>query len=124
MCFLECFWVFFGVWEREKMLRAARQKANFRKMCLLPIWGMLGAIYSPECENRGGSHCKAAGLNPPLIWLISTPLDRSSFSVFKKVWNSKIQQSDQKLWLSEVCKRGFHSFLDISTFLTPILTHE
>ena len=40
------FGVFLGVWEREKTERAARQKANFRKMCLLPVWGMLGAIYS------------------------------------------------------------------------------
>ena len=51
---------------------------------------------------QGDGHYRAAGLKPPLIGLILTPLDRYSFSVSKKVWNSKIQRSDQKLWLSEV----------------------
>jgi len=73
------------------------------------ICGVPGAIYSPGCENRGGSHCKAfdgllmaAGSNPPpLIRLLLIPLDRSWFLVSKMVWNLKIQRSDQKLWLSK-----------------------
>ena len=43
------------------------------------------------------------------VWMIAKkklhpqqPLDRSSSLVSKKVWNSKIQWSDQKLWLSKV----------------------
>ena len=72
-------------------------------MCALPIRGLPGAIYSLGHENRGGSLSMAASLNPPMIGLILTPLDISSFSISKKVWNSKIQWSNQKLWLSEVC---------------------
>ena len=89
--------VFFGVflgffWHlgERKNVESSGQKANFRKMCVLPIWGMLGAIYSPGHENRGGgravgSSSRAASLRPPLIRLILTPLDRFSFSVSKKV---------------------------------------
>ena len=36
------------------------------------------------------------------IRLILTPLKRSWIHVSKKVWNLKIQRSDQKLWLSQV----------------------
>ena len=32
--FWECFWVFFGVWEREKTYRVDGQKASFRKICV------------------------------------------------------------------------------------------
>ena len=70
---------------------------------VLLVCGVPGAIYSPKRVFHGSGHSRVASLKLPLIRLILTPLDRSSFSASKKVWNSKIQQSDQKLWLSEVC---------------------
>ena len=92
-------------------------------------------FYIPGCENRGPGHCKAASSLsmvarlklPPLIRLILTPLDIYWFSVSKKVWNSKIQWSDQKLWLLEVCSALIgvsFRFHDISAVSTLISTHE
>ena len=81
MCFLECFLVF---GREKKKHRKQLGKRKISEKCVLPVWGVPRAIYSPKHENRGGSHCKAAGglsmaagLNPPLIGLILTPLDRS-----------------------------------------------
>ena len=120
--------------EERKKCRGIGQRENFRKNVSLLVWGVLRAIYSPRRKNQGDSHCRASSslsrassLKYPLIGLILTPLDRSSFLVSKKVWNSKIQRSNQKLWLQEVSRCGFHSFhsfLYISIVLTPILTHE
>ena len=59
------------------MYKEAGQKGNFRKMSVLPVWGLPGAIYSPGHENRGDGLSMAVGLNPPLIGLILTPLNRS-----------------------------------------------
>ena len=37
----------FGVWKRE-MCRDAGQRANFRKNVVLLVYGVPGAIYSPD----------------------------------------------------------------------------
>ena len=95
---------------------------------------MHGAIYNLGRENRGDGHYKAlgsllmaAGLKPPLIKLLLTPLDRSWFLVSKMEWNLKIQRLDQKLWLSKVYGELIGAsflFHDISTVSIPIMTHE
>ena len=73
--------VFFGVFlvfgRERKRREKLGQRENFRKMCALPIRGLPGAIYSLGHENRGGGLSMAASLNPPMIGLILTPLDRS-----------------------------------------------
>ena len=93
-------------------------------MCVPPICGVPGAIYSLGRIFQAGGPSRAASLKPTLIGLILTPLVISSFSVSKKVWNSKIQWLDQKLWLQEVSRCDFHNLLDISTVLTPMSTQE
>ena len=134
ICFLECFWVFFLVFGREK--KKCREQLGRKKIlekCVFSLSGACLGLFIASSEKIERGHCKAAsslsmaaGLNHPLIGLILTPLERYSVSVSvsKKVWNSKIQRLDQKLWLLEVCKCNFHNFLDISTVLTPISTHE
>ena len=54
-----CFWVF---GREKKMCREARQKANLRKECLLPICGVFGAIYSPRRVFKGDGPSRATGL--------------------------------------------------------------
>ena len=49
--------------------------------------------------------------------MILTPLDRSWFSISKKVWNSKIQQSHQKLWLSKVRSASINASFRFSWYL-------
>ena len=86
VCF-GCFLGVFLVFGREKKRRESLGRREISEKCLWGVWGMLGAIYSLRCENRGGSHYRVANLNPPLIGMILTPLDRSWFLVSKKVWN-------------------------------------
>ena len=83
----EVFLGVFLVFGREKKRRESLGRREISEKCLWGVWGMLGAIYSLRCENRGGSHYRVANLNPPLIGMILTPLDRSWFLVSKKVWN-------------------------------------
>ena len=82
------------------------------------------------CRKRPGRE-KDPGrflhISPPQMGLILIPLERSWFLVYKKVWNLKIQQSNQKLWLQEVSGVSIGAltgFRDISTVLTLISTHE
>ena len=60
---------FFRVWKREKNVEMGR--TEILEKCLSSLSGN-----SPRHENQGVGHCKAAGLNPPLIRLILTPLNR------------------------------------------------
>ena len=61
------------------------------------------------------------------VWMVAKKLHPYPLNLKSKVWNLKIQWSDKKLWLQEVsgasicALTGFH---DISTVLTPILTHQ
>ena len=129
------FRVFLGVFlvfgREKKKCREQLGRKKILEKCVFSLSGACLGLFIASGEKIKRGHCKAAsslsmaaGLNHPLIGLILTPLERYSVSVSKKVWNSKIQRLDQKLWLLEVCKCNFHNFLDISTVLTPISTHE
>ena len=110
MCFLESFWVFFGVLKREKMQREARQKGIFRKNMSSPVWGVLGAIYSLWRENQGGG-----------LWI---GLD---FQFLKRYGtqksNSRIKNYGSRKFTMHRSVRH-SSFHDTSAVSTPISTHE
>ena len=58
------------------------------------------------------------------IEAILVSLERSRCLDFRKLKKLKLQWLDQKLWSREACWCTFHDFLNISTVLTLILTHE
>ena len=104
---LMCFWSvfrYFLVFGREKTQREKLGiRENFKKMCLL--LGLMGAWgYLQPCV-RILRRRPLKGHQPQKV---SDRVDLDSLGQififnFQKVWNSKIQQSDQKLCLSEVC---------------------
>ena len=128
------FCVIFGVGKREKTCRETRHRWKMRKCGSFQVWWVPGAIYSPTGTSRGddpwraaSSPSRTAGLERLSKWLILTPLNRFWLPISKKVWILKIQRSDRKLWLSEVCDSlidGSSSFRYISTVLSSISTDE
>ena len=92
-CVLLMFCVFCVFKKEKKHVKITRQRAQLRKwmvfLCLKGAW----AFYSPSANFN---------LKLPLIGLILKPLERFWLLVSEKVWILKIQQSDQKLWVSEV----------------------
>ena len=94
------FWSVFWCLEERKSVERCWAEGPISEKCF-SSW--LGALYSPGREFQGESPWRFSGLKRSIIWFFLTPLDRYWFSISKKVWNSKIQRSDQKLWLSEVC---------------------
>ena len=89
----------FCVWERAKMCRKTRQSVKLKKIMIhFLVWGVPRAFYSFDASF------KAKGRQPQTSsdWVILKPLEKSWLLVFEKVWNLKIQRSNQKLWLSEI----------------------
>ena len=76
--FLECFWVF-GRDKKEKKKRRKKlgRRENFIKMCVLPVCGVVKAIYNLGHVFQGGSPSRAVGLERPQNEWILTPLERS-----------------------------------------------
>ena len=84
--------VFFVFGREKKRAEIKTQKSSCFWSRRVP-----GAIYSPMHILRGGGICRASTLKVPPIRLILTPLKISRFPDFEKVWNLKMQWSDQKL---------------------------
>jgi len=59
---------------------------------------------------------EATAFQPKKVW-IWVPLEISWFPNSENVWNLKIQQSDQKLWLSEVCDASIGASSQFSWYL-------
>ena len=127
------FWSVFGIlllllllFGREKKTqRGTRQRVNFIKKCMSPqsdgclrLFIALSAFFEVAFF---------AFFKPPLIRLILTPLDRSSFSVSKKYGTQKSNNQIKRYGSRKFALQRsiLHpSFCDISTVLTPISTYE
>ena len=104
------FFSFFLDFGREKKcLERLGSKQTSEKMSFASLRGAWGYL-QPQHELRGGSPLRAidgpsraASLKVSLTRLILTLLERSCLPISEKVWNLKIQQLNQKLWLLEVC---------------------
>ena len=101
---LWCIFWYFLVFKREKKIcREAWQKANFRKMWSL--FGLRGAwaIYSPSTLYKAMALVGLLALKGLKMCWYGHPWKDVDFFVSEKVWILKIQLSDKRLWLSEVC---------------------
>ena len=121
------FWVFFGVWKREKTSREAMQKANFRKNVCPLVWGVPRAIYSPDMLYKVVAlerPSASKGLKMGGSWHPWKDLD----FLFLKMYGSWKSNDQIKSYGSRkfVVHRLVHhlGFHNISAVLTPILTHE
>ena len=106
-CFL-FFFVFFGcVWKKGEQLRnrLGREQApgSLLFFCFFFFWSRrcLGPFIAPARFTRWWPFI-GRPFKSSWIGLILTPLERSWLPVFEKLWNLKIQRSDQKLRHSEI----------------------
>ena len=94
--------VSFGVWKREKCVEKLGKEQKIQKNVSPPrSERCLGLFIASTCISRQWP-LRVASLKRPKMGLILTPLERYWLPVSEKVWNLKIQWSDQKLWPSEV----------------------
>ena len=83
--------MFFGFGREEKGVENIQVEIRTLGVSFFCL-GVLGAFYRPvTLYEIAAATCKA-----------SQPLEKSCLLVSKKIWNLKIQQSNQKLWLPEV----------------------
>ena len=125
---LMCFLGVFGVCKREKCVeKPYKGKKKSRKCVLLLVWGMPGAIYSPDTNFEVAALVGLPASN--LLWLGWSwkPWKYLDFLFLKRYGtrksNDRIKSyGSRKLEVHQsVCYPGFH---DISAILSPISTHE